>query len=421
MAARGSVRAVSPTLILICVVVAAYFATHVAFEWLARRYMVVSGAEYLLLGVLLGPYVSGLLGPGVLSGMAPFFTFALGWIGLLVGAQFYLPDLVRISRDSYRIAFTEALLSVALVAFPLTFFLAWWMAIPPVAAALPATALGAVAVATAPSGITLAARVLPRSHAMARQLQVTSAIDSLVGVVVLGILLSLYHPPVPTLARSPTPTEWAAIGIAIGVVGGALFHLFLGDERKTDRLFIGLAGAVTLASGAAAYARLSPLLSTMLIGMILTNTSRARTELRQVTTQLERPVYFTLLIFAGASWELSAERWVVPVVVFLVLRVLAKVAAAWTAAAASGALATLGPGWGRALLGQGGLAVALALTYQIQGTLALSHVVFTAAIASVLLTDLLSARLAASVVRGRDGETEGATSPTAAAAAREEV
>lgn len=400
----------SPTLILICVVVAAYLAAHVAFEWLARRYMVVSGAEYLILGVLLGPYVSGLLGPGVLSGMSPFFTFALGWIGLLVGAQFYLPDLVRIPRDYYRIAFTEALLSVALVAVPLTFFFAWWMAIPAEVAALPAVALSAIAVATAPSGISMASRVLPRSHALARQLQVTSAIDSLVGVVVLAILLSLYHLPVSTLVRSPTATEWAVIGIAIGVVGGALFHLFLGEERKTDRLFIGLAGAVTLASGAAAYARLSPLLSTMLIGMILTNTSRARDELRQVMAQLERPVYFTLLIFAGASWELSAERWVLPVVVFLVLRTVAKMVAAWAAAAASGAASSLGPGWGRALLGHGGLAVALAMTYRLQGTLVMSPVVFTATIVSVLLTDLLSARLAATVVRGR--ENDGATGAT---------
>lgn len=405
----------SPTLILICVVVAAYFAAHVAFEWLGRRYMVVSGAEYLILGILLGPYVSGLLGPGVLSGLSPFFTFALGWIGLLVGAQFYLPDLVRIPRETYRIAFSEALLSVALVAVPLTFLFAWWMAIPLVVAALPATALGAIAVATAPSGITMASRVLPRSHALARQLQVTSAIDSLVGVVVLAILLSMYHLPVPTLVRSPTATEWAVIGIAIGVVGGALFHLFLGEERKTDRLFIGLAGAVTLASGAAAYARLSPLLSTMLIGMILTNTSRARDELRLVMTQLERPVYFTLLIFAGASWELSAERWVLPVAVFLVLRTVAKMMAAWAAAAASGAATSLGPGWGRALLGHGGLAVALAMTYQLQGTLVMSAVVFTATIVSVLLTDIFSARLAAAVVRGREKEDEAATDATAAA------
>ena len=51
----------SPSLILILAVALAYLATHVAFDWLARRFMLVSGAEYLLLGILLGPQVSGVL------------------------------------------------------------------------------------------------------------------------------------------------------------------------------------------------------------------------------------------------------------------------------------------------------------------------------------------------------------------------
>ena len=37
--------------------VGAYLAAHVAFGWLARRYLIVSGAEYLLLGILLGAFL----------------------------------------------------------------------------------------------------------------------------------------------------------------------------------------------------------------------------------------------------------------------------------------------------------------------------------------------------------------------------
>jgi hypothetical protein len=58
----------------------------------------------------------------------------------------------------------------------------------------------------------------------------------------------------------------------------------------------------------------------------------------------------------------------------------------------------LGKDWGLALLGQGGLALALALDYiTLEGT-ALANIVFTAAIASVLLTDVMSARLVQSVL-----------------------
>jgi hypothetical protein len=66
------------------------------------------------------------------------------------------------------------------------------------------------------------------------------------------------------------------------VLGGTLFHLFLGEERKVDRLVVSLGGAVILASGTAAYLNVSPLLATLVIGIVLVNTSRGRAELRTV-------------------------------------------------------------------------------------------------------------------------------------------
>jgi hypothetical protein len=66
----------------------------------------------------------------------------------------------------------------------------------------------------------------------------------------------------------------------------------------------------------------------------------------------------------------------------------------------------LGPRWGRALLGQGGLVIALAVNYLYQDALAIPDVVFSAAVVSVLLTDLVSGRLASSVLEpAEDAET----------------
>ena len=50
------------------------------------------------------------------------------------------------------------------------------------------------------------------------------------------------------------------------------------------------------------------------------------------------------------------------------------------------------------MLGQGGLVIALAVNYLYQGALAIPDVVFSAAVVSVLLTDLVSGRLASSVL-----------------------
>ncbi|HEX2190130.1 MAG TPA: hypothetical protein VHG51_14580 [Longimicrobiaceae bacterium] len=383
---------------LMLVVVGGYLAAHVASGWLARRYLVVSGAEYLLLGVLLGPQVSGIIGTAAFGGFAPFLTLALGWVGVVVGAQFSLPELVRIPAPPYRIAFFEAALTLAAVTAGSMLVCSWLFGMTPEQAAVPGVALGAVATASAPTGIALVARRLGGQGPVVRQLQLTTAIDALVAIVAVGILLTVGHSPPSGSARAPTPTEWVVISVGIGCVGGTLFHLFLGNERKVDRLFIGLAGATILASGAAAYLRLSPLLPTMLIGAILANTSGNADEIRRALASVERPLYFVLLIFAGAAWVPAEGAWLLPVLVFLAVRSAAKVGGGWLAARVNDALPTLGWGWGRALLGQGGLAVAIALNYRLHPGAALAEVVFTAALVSVLVTDVASARLAEGVV-----------------------
>ena len=388
----------SAGLILVLAVAVAYLAAHVAFDWLAKRLLLVSGAEYLILGILLGPHVSGVLSAETLSGFAPLTTLALGWIGAIVGTQFYLPGLVRISGVMYRLAFGEALGTQVFVS-GLLLLLFWYLFQLPLEAALvPAIALGAIAAVSAPTGIAVVARRLMQRGTVVRQLQVATAIDALVGIATLGLLLSLYHPGDLATGYRITPTEWVVITIGIGVTGGALFHLFLGGDSTVDRLFISLGGALIMISGAAAYLHLSPLLAALIFGATLTNTSRHREVIARTLSKGERPFYFVLLIFAGAAWTPSLRIWIIPVVVFLVARILGKVWSARIGSWATGQSAALGRDWGLALIGQGGLALALALDYLSLEGAQLGNIVFTAAIASVLLTDVMSARIVQSVL-----------------------
>src|SRR6476646_8845639 len=101
----------SEGLILVLVVAASYLAARVAFEWLARRFFVVSGAEYLLLGILLGPQVSGVLSPEAVESFAPITSLGLGWMGALIGAQLVLPRMVRTAAVLYRVALVESCLT----------------------------------------------------------------------------------------------------------------------------------------------------------------------------------------------------------------------------------------------------------------------------------------------------------------------
>lgn len=407
-------------LVLILVVAGAYLAAHVAFEYLAKRFLIVSGAEYLVLGILLGPEVSGLIRTNVVDSFGPFLVLAIGWMGAAIGAQFHLPTLLRVRGPFYQVAFLQTVLSLGVVGAAMTATFAWVTGEPWHAVVVPGVVLGCIAAASTLTGLRLVAHRRLNRRVLVRQIEVASGMDAAVAITGFSILLCLFHAAPPAEVRPPTPTEWVVVSILIGCLGGALFHLFLGQERDRDRLFISLVGAITLASGAAAFTRLSPLLPTMLIGAILVNTTRNRYEIKAVLSAVQRPIHFLLLVFAGAAWTPVESVWIIPILLFFVVRIFAKVGSARIAARVSGLLPALGPHWGRALLGQGSLATAIALNYRLYDTSALPNVVFTAALVSVLLTDLLSARFVRAALLRHQRESGGVEMVPVAEAEHEE-
>lgn len=384
-------------LTLVILVAAAFFAAHFASERLARRFLIVSGAEYLALGILLGPQVTGILTPGLLESLSPFPLLALGWIGVITGARFNLQELVKVPAVTYQAALLESALTFTTVTALLLLALSWAFDTSMSVAAPAAITMGAIAVSSSRQTYSVVSAHLGTANPLVRQLDISAAINALLAAAIFAWVLSAYHAAPAAAARPLTTTEWTVLTIAVGGVGGMLFHLFLGPEGHIDRLFIALAGAIILVSGAAAYLQLSPLFAGVAFGFVLTNTSRRRVEIVAALLRIERPLFFVLLLFAGAMWRPSLRAWLLPVLLFLTARAAGKIGGARLAARTLGVLPVLGPHWGWALLGQGGIAVAIGVDYLQQQALPFATIVFTATIASVLLTDLTSARLAHSV------------------------
>jgi hypothetical protein len=374
----------------------------VLFDWLARRFRIVSGAEYLILGILLGPQVSGFMSTEVVLSFGPFMTLALGWTGAALGMQLYLPHLLQTPAIVYRTAILESVIAFTVVTGVMIAAFSWAFDLNAAQVALPAVTLGAIAASTASSALPLFVESEP--HPIVEQLQTTALVGSVLAIFVFGILLCIVHVDVDIGGRSLTATEWAAISLGIGVVGGTLFHLFIGPEEDPDRLFIAMAGSVILASGAAAYLRLSPLLSSLLIGAILINTARNREDLVRLMASVEKPLYFVLLIFAGAAWAPSRYSWLLPVMLFVFVRIAAKLGAARLAVRLEGRIEELGLNWGRALLTQGTLALAIGLNYSMNDTEIVPNVVFSAAVVSVLVNDLFGARIITGLIDEPESE-----------------
>lgn len=370
----------------------AFLATHVAYEWLAKRLLIVSGAEYLVLGVLLGPQVTGLFTPAAIDAFQPIVILGIGWMGISAAMPLRLQRLIRISAVLYRTSLVESLLTLALVAAGAASAISYAFQADLSTTLGPALVLGAIAVASTPAGLDVAFGDKRRSAPVLQQIEVANSMDAVISVLAFGLLLAFMHDAPPLTTRALTTTEWSVVTLGIGVVGGTLFHLFLGGEQSADRLYIALGGAIILASGAAAYLQLSPALATFAMGVILANSLRNPAPVEQVLRSGERPLYYVLLLLAGASWTPDSNiGWWLVIMHYLVLRTLAKLWGTGIVTWVNGAQAAVGLDWGRALIGQGRLTLALALDYS-RRDLPFGEIIFTCAAVSVLFTEFFAAR-----------------------------
>ncbi len=393
------------TLAALAVITVGYILAYLVFDRLRDQFGYVGGAEYVIIGFLLGPRVTGLLGAEEVQDLTPIVSLALGWLGMLLGTYFRLPALAMIEGAHLRLAFAEALttfgcaLAALLALFHYGLGYAWPEAI------IQAVTLAAVATLSSAAAVDALSRRQAAVSPLIPVLQLTARIDALVAVAAFGLLLAIFHQgQVSLTVRPPTATEWAVINLAVGVASGVLFHLFLGPRGQLEeaqggsRLFVALAGAIVVSSGASYYLNLSPIYTNVVLGFILANSGTSHRDVTRLLLNTERPVYLALLIFAGAAWSPSSPELLFVAPVFVIIRLAARFAGGWVGGGLTAPPALRTPWLGRALLAQGGIAVALAVNYtQVRPDLN-ADLILTATLVSVLLFDIVASREVSHVV-----------------------
>ncbi len=389
------------TLAAIAVITVGYIFAYLIFDRLRDRYGYVGGAEYVIIGFLLGPQVTGLLNAGQVQDLTPIVSLALGWLGMLLGTYFRLPTVALIEGDRLRIAFAEAVATFGLAGAALVAVFRWLTGASWADAAVQAVTLAAIATLSSPVAVdAVVDRIRSRSR-IPPVLQLAARIDALVAVVAFGVLLAVLHQgEVAPGVRPPTATEWAVINLAVGVASGVLFHLFLGPRGHLEqgRLFVALAGAIVVASGASYYLNLSPIYTNLVLGFILVNSGSAHRDVTRLLLSTERPVYLALLLFAGAAWSPGSLDLLFIAPLFVAVRLVARFVGGRIAGLYVAPPELRAPGLGRGLLALGGLGVAIALNYaQVYPELH-PRLILSATLLSVLLFEIVASREAAAFV-----------------------
>jgi len=380
------------TIVLLVVLIgAAYVLAHNVVERLQRRFLVVSGAEYLLLGLLLGPAFPAIHALDDVTGLLPIIALAAGWVGLLRGTDFDFASLQKLDPATWRIVFLHHLLPGVAVGFGARYFFtaSGWVATSSGDAALSAAALACFAAADSAEPFDLLARRYEISGRLAPLLRNGTRLGDILVILAFGLIFCVFHENAPQ-AQDFSPALWAWVTILLGGALGFLFSLFLvGDESDNSR-FLALVGIIAFASGGAYFLELSPLAVNLSMGFVLVNFARGGQLLHTTLESTERPMAIVLLVFAGALWEPTA-LW--PTLIALCGFLIARTGAKWLASAIAGWGTSLRKDLFRGLLAHGDVTLAMAVSFRLVYEGEAAKIAYSVVLGSMILNDLIAPRL----------------------------
>lgn len=404
----------SNTILLVGLVVFAFVVSHLVNRY-AARFVTVSGAEYLVIGALIGPQLPPrLVTSDFLTDLAPLVSLLLGLIGFLVGLR------AKSDLSSPRYALLGLLTSVAVLVSCASLALSLVTTLQIADDGVPlfsrpllemgrvefdiyitkpqvwlAAALGAAATVSSSALLVAVGKSLNAKSHLYALLRSFAASSQWVAIVSLGIILALTRGAMHNTPWLSESWQWATGAAVLGIVSGLLFTLFIGKEHSPSRIFLATVGAVTFASGVGRSLGISPMFLNLIAGVTVGLISKQAFVLLDELDRLQHAIFVLLLIFAGALWSpVSGWQWIFPAL-YLLIRTIAKrafthVVAHWFTDVPPARIGT-------ALLAQGTLAVAVAVDFS-QRFPDYAPLVLTSVLIAAFISDIVAPRSVRSVL-----------------------
>ena len=207
---QGSTSELGTVVLLVLMIGVAYVLAHNVVERLQRRFLVVSGLEYLLLGVMLGPFFPAIGAFDDLTGLLPIIALAAGWVGLLRGTDFDFASMQKLDPATWRIVFLHHLLPGAVVGFGAYYLFESGLIVETTTgqSALSAAALACIAATDSAEPFDLLARRYEISGRLAPLLRNGTRLGDIAVILAFGLIFCVFHENAPQ-ATDYTASLWA--------------------------------------------------------------------------------------------------------------------------------------------------------------------------------------------------------------------
>ena len=335
-----------------------------------RGFGLASGAEYLVLGFVLGPQVLSVVSRPLVETFQPVLLVGVSWLGLVLGVSYLLVGQRRVPLPHIVLGVGMSALVSACVSVVVFFGASYFSPLPrDEVIALAATAGIVCSETTRHSVRWVVERYAAKGPLadLAADTARASALFSAFAFAVVNAWLS------GAALQGASVFERVLVSLGLGVVLGFTAALLLGQEFRRDESWGILLGTSLLGTGAAARLNLSPISTTFAMGLTLAIVSRHRLDIKAMVTPTEKPVLLPVLLLAGAYVNVKLP---VPLLVLvaaaLSAKILARVLCGALLSVTSKPIRGVGLEFAGSMLSCGalGLAVALALSVRHPGVVA---------------------------------------------------
>ena len=364
------------------------FLLGLVFSRILEKVKLPAVTSYLILGVILGPYVLDIIPDNLMGSMSLIADTVLSMVAFSLGQVFEIKSLSRVGKRVFLISWGEVI-----GAFILVTVVMYAIGVPLYEALL----FGGIAPATAPAATVMVIRELRASGPFTETLLGVVAIDDAWGIMVFAlaesvakmllrhgggqseVLVSLMHATVAVIAA-------LALGSAIAVLFKWLSKFFRSD---TD-ILVAVFGAILVTSDIASYFNLSNLLANMAFGAVLANITKSPNKYFDILKRFDWLFYLFFFVLSGASLELEKLKelgfWGI---VYTVTRPFGEYVGAFVGAAIGKMEKTVRNYIGLGLVPQAGVALGLAILVRHEFSDTIGPGFLTVIIASTVISEII--------------------------------
>ncbi|MCT4565972.1 MAG: cation:proton antiporter [Maledivibacter sp.] len=359
----------------------------VLFGKFLNKLKIPAVAGYIIAGLLLGKSGFDIISSGFIEDLSFISDFALGIIAFNIGSELELSVIKKLGKSIFIIAICEALGAFILVT-GITFLITKDMAI--------ALILGAVSSATAPAATVMVLREYNANGPLTSTLLGVVAVDDAICLMIYAIASSIAkvfikHEVITLYKVVVYPVQEIILSIIVGGIIGILLAYLIKISTKEMEMISFIIGIIILTDGIATMLTLSPLLTSMSLGIMVANISSNHKRAFSSIERFSPPIITVFFILAGARLDISLIPKIGLIgIAYLILRITGKIAGASLGGVISKASDTVRRYIGLGLLSQVGVAVGLAIVVnrEFAGT-KLGNIVITILLATTIITEII--------------------------------